>query len=252
MKSPCPGSSTLITSAPRSASSVAAKGAPIRVPRSRTRMPASGPLMARVNREPARVSSSARPWQAEHSLGEDVPLDLGRPGEEGCSAIVEIGAGEAAAADGVWAGLPAEPRRPEQLHERIVHALAHLAPEELHEARLGAERLAACQPGEGPPVVQAGDRHLDPVPCEPLAEDGIGAARSRVIDALAREPEEIVEQHAMDDELSGCRAALVRQGRVRDRPALVLGPDQVLPRDDDVLQEHLVELLAARQLPEGA
>ncbi len=45
MKSPTPGSSTLITSAPRSASRVAANGAATRVPRSRTRTPASGPLM---------------------------------------------------------------------------------------------------------------------------------------------------------------------------------------------------------------
>src|ERR1700687_1264112 len=42
MKSPLPGSSTLITSAPKSASSVAANGAAMRVPRSRMRTPASG------------------------------------------------------------------------------------------------------------------------------------------------------------------------------------------------------------------
>src|SRR5712691_9295403 len=48
MKSPCPGSSTLMTSAPRSASSVAAKGAPMRVPRSSTRMPANGPAGTRM------------------------------------------------------------------------------------------------------------------------------------------------------------------------------------------------------------
>src|SRR5437660_6314637 len=44
MKSPTPGCSILMTSAPSSASSVAANGAPIRVPRSSTRTPSSAPV----------------------------------------------------------------------------------------------------------------------------------------------------------------------------------------------------------------
>src|SRR5438552_2805645 len=142
MKSPCPGSSTLITSAPR----------------------------------------SARPRKPEHALREDVPLDLGRSGEQRRGTIVEIGACEAAAADGMRTGLPAQTGRPEHLHHGVVHALAHLAPEELHEAGLGAEWLTAPDPGQRSPVVEPRDRHLDPVLRKTLAEDGVGTA------GVAREP----------------------------------------------------------------
>ena len=45
MKSPSPGSSTLITSAPSSPSNPAQNGAEIRVPASTTLMPARGPAM---------------------------------------------------------------------------------------------------------------------------------------------------------------------------------------------------------------
>ena len=60
MKSPCPGSSTLMTSAPRSASSVAAKGAPMRVPRSRRRRPASGPGVDGAFTAPGIAGSAVR------------------------------------------------------------------------------------------------------------------------------------------------------------------------------------------------
>ncbi len=55
MKSPRPGCSILMTSAPCSPSRPAQKGAAMRVPRSRTRTPASGPLTWR-NRRPAPAS----------------------------------------------------------------------------------------------------------------------------------------------------------------------------------------------------
>src|SRR5436309_2351435 len=47
MKSPVPGCSIFTTSAPISPSRPAQKGAAMRVPRSRTRSPSSGPLMRR-------------------------------------------------------------------------------------------------------------------------------------------------------------------------------------------------------------
>ena len=41
-------------------------------------------------------------------------------------------------------------------------------------------------------------------------------------------------------------AALVGERRVRDPPALVLGADEVLDRDLDVVEEDLVELASHR------
>src|SRR5207302_6069160 len=90
-------------------------------------------------------SRSSRTWQPEHALGQDVPLDLGGAGEQRGRAVVEVRARQAAARHRVRARLPAEPARPEEIHQGIVHALAHLAPEELHEARLGAEGLPASK-----------------------------------------------------------------------------------------------------------
>ena len=42
----------------------------------------------------------------------------------------------------------------------------------------------------------------------------------------------------------------MREGRAGDRPAIVLGADQLGARDEDTVEEHLVELFAARHLPE--
>ena len=79
MKSPPPGSSTLITSAPSSPSRPAQNGAEILVPTSMTRMPCSGPPGVG---ESAMTPSSAA-GQAEHPLAHQRALDLVRPGEDG-------------------------------------------------------------------------------------------------------------------------------------------------------------------------
>src|SRR5262249_36914770 len=150
---------------------------------------------------------------------------------------------QAPAGDGVRSRLPAEPARAEQLHQRVVHALAHLAPEKLHEARLGAERLAALETGQRAAVVEARDLDLDGVLREALAEDRVRAARRLAVGALARQAQEVVEQHAVDDELPRRGAALVGERRVGDRPTLVLPADEVLARDEHLLEEDLVELL---------
>src|SRR5579885_2834286 len=59
MKSPVPGCSTLMTSAPCSPSNPAQNGAAMRVPRSRTRTPSSGPLIGRSTRRAVPRSSWA-------------------------------------------------------------------------------------------------------------------------------------------------------------------------------------------------
>ena len=70
MKSPSPGSSTLITSAPSSPSSPAQKGAEIRVPTSTTRMPASGPVGSLMLR------GSGWPWSRSAMTSRMEPLAL--------------------------------------------------------------------------------------------------------------------------------------------------------------------------------
>src|SRR5262249_56403078 len=95
--------------------------------------------------------------------GGEVAVDRGAAGEQRGGAVVEVGAGETSSRDRLRSRLPAETRRAEQVHQRVVHALAHLAPEELDEARLGAECLAAGDARQRPPVVEAGDLDLDPV-----------------------------------------------------------------------------------------
>src|SRR5581483_484994 len=97
---------------------------------------------------------------------------------------------------------------------------AHLRPEELHEARLRPERLATLEARQGAPVVEPRDLDLDQVLREPLADDRVLRLRRRARDALAHEPQQIAEEHPMDDELARRGPALVREGRVRDRPAL--------------------------------
>src|SRR4029453_19501196 len=97
----------------------------------------------------AAAAVSARARQPEHALGEDVALDLRRPREQRRRTIVEVRASEPAAGDGVRPRLPAQSARPEELHHGLVHALAHLAPEELDEARLRAEREGLLEPRQG-------------------------------------------------------------------------------------------------------
>jgi hypothetical protein len=58
-----------------------------------------------------------------------------------------------------------------------VHALAHLAPEQLDEARLRAERQSLLQPRQCPPVVEARDLDLDEMACDALAQHRIGGRR---------------------------------------------------------------------------
>src|SRR6185369_11517989 len=167
-------------------------------------------------------SDSARARQPEHAFREDVPLYLGRAREDRCGPIVQPRAHEPSTGDRMWPRLPAEPRRAEDVHERVVDALAHLAPEQLHEARLGPERLLAPDPRQRPPIVELRDLDLDPVLRQPLPDARVTRRRRALADTLAREPEQVVEQHAVDDELARRRPALVRERRIRDLPAVVL------------------------------
>src|SRR5207247_8660204 len=104
--------------------------------------------------------------------------------------------------------------------------------------------------GQGPAGGEPRGLDLDEVLREALADRRIRAARGRAVDALPREAQEVIEQHPVDDELARRGAALVREGGASDRPAVVLRADELDARDEDTVEEDLVELLAARHLPE--
>ena len=59
---------------------------------------------------------------------------------------------------------------------------------------------------------------------------------------LEREPQQLLEQLDVDDELARVHAALVGERRVGDAPALVLRADELVVGDEHVGEEHLVEL----------
>src|SRR5436190_21797113 len=106
MKSPVPGCSILMTSAPSSPSSPAQTGAAMRVPRSSTRSPSSGPLMAFPSTTYTLLCASylenergwRSSWQSQHSLADDVALDLVRAREDRRRLVVEPAALPAAVA----------------------------------------------------------------------------------------------------------------------------------------------------------
>src|SRR5205807_5332360 len=80
MKSPIPGCSILMTSAPSSARSVAANGAPIRVPRSSTRTPSSAPG----------IGSEVFVAILEDLLHRRLLLALGQQVERGLRVVLEL------------------------------------------------------------------------------------------------------------------------------------------------------------------
>ena len=79
---------------------------------------------------------------------------------------------------------------------------------------------------------------------------GSSRPRSAVAARALRQTQQLVEQDAVHDELARRRAALVAERRLRDLPAAVQLADEVLGRHAHVVEEDLVELLAAGHLPQ--
>ena len=103
---------------------------------------------------------------------------------------------------------------PEHRDRGLVEPLAHARPEQLHEARLGTDLLAAGEAGQRARVVQAEDLDVDPRLREPLPDERVvepAAARARLDQALDRD---LVEHLLLPHER---RAALVGERRVRRR-----------------------------------
>src|SRR3954447_9854791 len=146
MKSPPPGCSIFTTSAPISPSRPAQNGAAMRVPRSSTRNPSSGPLIstpacllrtACAPRTPcgrrlrAPRGSLRLPWEAERALTDHVPLDLVRARPDRARLVVEPAALPRAVAGIVGRIAPQRRRLTEHRHRSVVHPLAHLRPPQL-------------------------------------------------------------------------------------------------------------------------
>src|SRR3954453_14017309 len=132
MKSPEPGCSLLITSAPISPSSPAQNGAAMRVPRSRTRSPSSGPpLMAFPSTWHTELCASysengdgTSSRQSEHSFADDVALDLVGAGEDRRRLVVEPTALPAAVARVAVGVAPQRRGGAEHGHGGVVQTLA--------------------------------------------------------------------------------------------------------------------------------
>src|SRR5215471_13288978 len=109
------------------------------------------PPAARAN---ARSGAGWLAGQTEHALTDDVALDLVRARPDRRCLVVEPRALPGPVARVVGRAVPQRRRRAEHGHHRVVQALAHLAPGELHRAALGAELASVCEPGEAAPVRQ--------------------------------------------------------------------------------------------------
>ena len=132
---------------------------------------------------------------------------------------------------------------------RVVEPLAQARPEQLHHTRHRPDLLAAGEAGQRAGVVQPEQLDVDPRPREALADEWVGehAARRAGVDQLTHRD---FEEHLLLPHERA--AALVAERRVRHAPALVLGTDQVLDRDLDIIEEDLVELTLARDLSQWA
>ena len=138
------------------------------------------------------------------------------PGPDRRRLVVEPRPLPRAVAGVVVGAVPQRRGRAEHGHHGVVQALAHLAPVELERAALGPGRLALGDARQRAPVVQLEQAHLDGRLREPRAEPVV-VERTR----LEREPQQLLEELDVDDELARVDAALVRERRVRDAPALV-------------------------------
>src|SRR5215469_13795227 len=76
--------------------------------------------------------------ETEHALADDVALDLVRARPDRRRLVVEPRALPGPVAGVVDRAVPQRRGRAEHRHDRVVEALAHLAPGELHRAALGA------------------------------------------------------------------------------------------------------------------
>src|SRR5215469_12963599 len=190
-----------------------------------------------------RMSSGLR--QAEHALGDDVALHLGRSRVDGARARpeklarpVDVGPRVRARAQELAAGT-------EQVDRRLAEALVELAPEDLLERRLRAGRLALGERREHAHAVRPHDLVLDDEPRHLLARaPGETAA---LLERACQEAQVAREALRVGE---GAGSALVRQHRHGDPPALADLADEVLLRHPSVLEEDFTELALAGDLPQ--
>src|SRR5919109_1474474 len=122
-----------------------------------------------VTCRPSRRGSPS-PGEPEDALRDDVALDLRAAGVDG----LRLGPHPAVLPPAVL-DRPGRPRRERAGHAlqgdgRLLHALVHLAPEQLREARLGAGDLPGLQAAELPQLVAPEHVGLDPGLCDALTD----------------------------------------------------------------------------------
>ena len=133
----------------------------------------------------------------------------------------------------------------EQLARRLGDARSQLGAENLEDRALGPRWLAAKLARQAPQACQAHRLTVDGELGQPLAHEGIVPRGV----AIARQPPRDGDEalHLSDGIARARRVALVHQRGRRDRPALIDRSQEIRLRDDDVLEEHLVEMAVARE-----
>src|ERR1700722_2946810 len=170
-------------------------------------------------------SASLSPRQPEHPLGDDVALDLVRAG------VDRAGEGELEA---LHPGAVDLGVRAEEAEGDLVHSHVHLRPEDLVQARLGADRLSVGEPRRGLEGVEAVALGVDPRLGDLVAKDWVAFA-------FAEETHEALGGVKKATGASQRETALGARRRHRDLPSLVPPAEDVAIGDEDVVEEDLGE-----------
>ena len=245
MKSPPAGSSILMTSAPMSPSSPAQNGA--RDAGADVDAPA-GPRVAADRR--VRHAAVTTSWPGEGGPSTRSPRIVRWisfvPAHTRRRLVVEPRALPLAAA-GVVVGLAPQRRGvAEHGHDGVVHALGHLAPVQL-------QRRLPSGPGSRPLASRLIDRRLWSWNRRTSTYAWARRCWSRtssIAPFSTASLQQLLEELDVDDELARVGATLVRQRRVRDPPAVVERPDELVGWDEGVSEVDLVELGLAGELHE--
>src|SRR5919204_1622781 len=187
-------------------------------------------------------SYSSSPGEAEHPLGDDVALDLGRAGIDRLCLRPHPGVLPPPVLDRLIGARSERPVHPLHADRGLLQPLVHLAPVKLRDAGLRAGRVAVLGAGEVAQADEPEDVGLDLRLRDPLAHRGVSTHA-----AVTRQRGKLVDR-ALEAGRLGQAAALEAEDGHRDLPAVRGLPYQVAVLDLGPGEEDLAELAAAGHL----
>src|SRR5207247_11342549 len=189
-----------------------------------------------------RLWCSPAAGEAEHALGDDVALDLGRSRVDRLGLRPHPAVLPAPILHGELRVGRERAVHPLDADRRLLQPLVHLAPVKLGHARLGPRSVAVLGPSQVAKPDHTEYVRLDAGLGDPLPRRRVGARAS-----VARQRREIA-----DRPLEACSlrkaSALEAEDRHRDLPAIARLPDEVSLVDPGAGEEDLAELAAAGHL----